>query len=190
MTKKNKSIIEKFFEDSAEIILNSKILSNKIELVIEKILVSLKNNGKIVAAGNGGSAADAQHFVAEFIGRYKKERDSIPALALTTDTSIITAIGNDFSFEEIFSRQCESLVDKNDIFFAISTSGNSENILKAAEIAKKKKAIVIGLTGEGEGKLESFSDIILNVPSTLTPNIQEVHRVILHVICDIVESKS
>lgn len=139
--------------------------------------------------GNGGSAADSQHFAAELIGRFKLERKSLPAVSLTTDTSIITALGNDYSFEVIFSRQCESLVQKNDVVVAISTSGKSKNIIKAVKISKKKGAKIIAFIGENIKPLDKYSDIVLNVPSKSTPHIQEVHRILMHIICELVEEK-
>ena len=181
--------IEEIFEDTRNLITESESLKKEIAKTIEKTVNGIKKGGKIIAMGNGGSAADAQHFVAEFIGRFNKERESIPALALTTDSSIITSIGNDYSFEKIFSRQCESMVKKNDIVFAISTSGKSKNVIEGIKIAKKKGALVIGITGENGKTLRKFSDIVLCIPSKSTPRIQEIHRIILHTICEFVEEK-
>jgi len=186
-TKYDVDKISQIFDDSIKTIQQSKILDNKISLVVQQILASIRVGGKIVAIGNGGSAADSQHFVAEFIGRFEKERKSIPALALTTDTSILTALGNDYGFEFVFSRQCESMVNKNDIMFAITTSGKSKNILECIKIAKKNGAYVVGVTGNNRKELEKDSDIVLSVPSESTPRIQEAHRIILHIICELVE---
>lgn len=179
--------ISQIFDDSIKTIEQSKILHNEITTIVKQILISIRAGGKIVAIGNGGSAADSQHFVAEFIGRFQKERKSIPALALTTDTSILTALGNDYGFEFVFSRQCESMVNKNDIMFAITTSGKSKNILECIKIAKKKGAYIVGITGQNRKELDSCSDIVLSVPSRSTPRIQEVHRIILHIICELTE---
>ena len=187
MKKSRNKKIEEIFENSANLLIESKILADDIDVIIKKILNSIKKDGKIVAVGNGGSAADAQHFVAEFIGRFNKNRKSIPALALTTDTSIITAIGNDYGFEKIFSRQCESMLRKNDVVFAITTSGESKNIIECLKVAKKKGVFVVGLTGLNGKRLRNYSDIILFAPSKLTARIQEIHRVILHIICELVE---
>ena len=165
----------------------NKNFDKKISLAINEILKSLKNNHKIILFGNGGSAADAQHMAAEFIGRYKIDRVSIPAISFTTDTSILTSIGNDYAFEQVFSRQCSSLVNKGDIVIVISTSGNSKNVINGCKIAQKNGAFVISLTGKSGGKLKSISDILLNVPSNDTPRIQESHRTIIHSICEIVE---
>jgi len=181
--------IKEILDQSAKSILEAKLLVNEIEIVIKKVLRSINSGGKVVAIGNGGSAADAQHFVAEFIGKFQRKRKSIPALSLTTDTSIITAIGNDFGFEKVFSRQCESLVNKNDIIFAISTSGDSKNIIECMKIARNKKAFIVGLTGLKGKKLKKYSNIVLFAPSKSTPRIQEIHRVILHIICELVEQK-
>ena len=184
----NSEKIKKLFEQSSEVILKSKILSEKIEEAINLINSSLENGNKILIFGNGGSAADAQHMAAEFIGRYLIERLSLPAIALTTDTSILTAIGNDYDFNQIFSKQCESLVNNGDIIIAISTSGKSKNIILGVEEGKKRGAKIISLTGFDGGILKNNSDICLNVPSDETPRIQEVHRIIIHLICQFVEN--
>ena len=181
--------INKLIEDSSKIILKSKSLSLQIELSIKMILETLKIKKKILIIGNGGSAADAQHMAAEFIGRYLLERKSIPAISLTTDSSILTAIGNDYGFEKVFSRQCEALVEKNDTVIVISTSGNSKNLLEAVKICKKNEAKIIGLTGKSGGKLKNHVDLLIPVPSNSTPRIQEVHRIVIHTICEIVEKK-
>jgi|TARA_B110000467_G_C18320972_1_gene485197 D-sedoheptulose 7-phosphate isomerase len=181
--------IEKIFESSSNSILDSKKLSKQIENSITLIIKSINNGNKIVLFGNGGSAADAQHMAAEFIGRFMKERKSFPAIALSTDSSIITAIGNDYSFEKIFSRQAESLVKKGDVIIAISTSGESKNILEGIKTSKKIGAKIISLTGENGIKMKKNSDIFLNVPSTITSRIQEVHRTIIHIICEMVEDE-
>ena len=137
--------------------------------------------------GNGGSAADSQHFAAELIGRFKHERKSLPAISLTTDTSVITALSNDYSVDVIFSRQCESLVDKKDVVIAFSTSGQSKNVINAVKISKKKGAKIISFIGNNTMPLSKYSDVILNVPSKSTPHIQEVHRILMHIICELVE---
>ena len=138
--------------------------------------------------GNGGSAADAQHIAAELIGRFKLKRKSLPAIALTTDTSCITALSNDYSFDIIFSRQCESLVQKGDVGIGISTSGNSKNVLKGLQMAKKKGGITIGLLGSNGGSIRKLVDIPIIVKSSLTPRIQEAHRTIYHIVCEQVEN--
>ncbi len=181
--------IGKIFESSSNSILDSKKLSVQIENSITLIIKSIKKGNKIVLFGNGGSAADAQHMAAEFVGRFMKERKSFPAIALSTDSSIITAIGNDYSFEKVFSRQAESLVKKGDVIIAISTSGESKNILEGIKTSKKIGAKIISLTGENGIKMKRNSDIFLNVPSTITSRIQEVHRTIIHIICEMVEDE-
>ena len=187
MVSTNNKTIDSIFDNSLEIISNSKVLNNRISDSIDAILKSLQNNGKIIIFGNGGSAADAQHFAAEFIGRFEKERDAIPAIALTTDSSIITSLANDYSFDKIFERQCEALIQPNDIIFVLSTSGNSPNVINGVKVAKKKNIISIGLLGNNGGNLKDHLTIPIIVTSNSTPRIQEVHRIILHAICQIVE---
>ena len=150
---------------------------------------SLNNNKKILLAGNGGSAADSQHIAAELVGRFYKNRSALPAIALTTDTSALTAIGNDFGFENIFSRQIEALGNAGDIFIGISTSGNSQNIINAAQQAKILGIKVISLTGSDGGQLKTISDIIIKSPSDDIPRIQETHILIGHIICEIIEKE-
>ena len=183
----NNKIINNLFDESAHFILDSKKLTNQLSKIIEIIIDAYKNGNKVVIFGNGGSAADSQHFAAELIGRYRKERRSLPAIALTTDSSIITALGNDYGFEYVFSRQCESIVKKNDIVFAISTSGNSPNVINGIITSKKIGAITIGLTGGDGGNLQRLVDYSLIVSSTSTARIQEVHGTIIHIICELVE---
>ena len=181
--------ISKLIEESIMPILKCKEISNEIKQVKDIILDALKNKNKIILFGNGGSAADSQHMAAEFIGRFLVDRQSIPAISLTTDTSILTAVGNDFGFENIFSRQCESLVSKGDIIIAISTSGNSINVINGIKTAKEKGGIIISLTGNNGGKLNNISDKILKVPTEHIPHIQECHRVIIHILCDLIEKE-
>lgn len=147
----------------------------------------LKSGGKIMACGNGGSAADAQHFAAELIGRFERERQELAAIALTTDSSILTAVGNDYSYDDVFSKQVRGLGKKSDILIGISTSGNSKNVVKAIEAAKKLGMKVVALTGNGGGKIANLldkEDILLCAPSTRTARIQETHLVLLHALCD------
>jgi len=179
--------ISKIFDESIGVISNSKKLEISIQNVIDKIISCFENGNKIIIFGNGGSAADSQHFAAEFVGRFLKERNSLPAISLTTDTSILTALGNDYSFETIFSRQCESIVKKGDIVFGISTSGNSINIINGFNTAQNFGGFTIGLLGSDGGELNKISDLSIIIPSNSTPRIQESQRVILHIICEIVE---
>ena len=182
-----KDIIEKSFLEISDLLRNSTSLSNTIEKVINQITKAIKNGNKLVLFGNGGSAADAQHIAAEFVGRFMLERESYPAIALTTDSSVITSLGNDYSYDIIFSRQCESLVVKGDVVIGISTSGNSKNVEKGISIAKQKGAVTIGLLGNDGGTLINNVDFSIVVNSNSTARIQEVHRVIYHIICDLVE---
>jgi D-sedoheptulose 7-phosphate isomerase len=179
----------KIFENSKNTINDSKQITDKILLAVDEIVNCIKNKNKIVIFGNGGSAADAQHMAAEFIGRYLLERQSFPAIALTTDSSILTAIGNDYDFDEIFSRQCEALVNKGDVVFAISTSGKSKNVIKGIKKSKENGAKIISITGTNGNDMEVISDIILKIPSENTPRIQEGHKVVIHIICELVEKK-
>ena len=189
MSSINEQII-KTITESSNLILNSRDLSAKIEESINEIIKCFKTGNKIIIFGNGGSAADAQHIVAEFIGRFQKERKSLPAISLTTDSSIITSLSNDYSYEIVFSRQCESLVSKGDVVIGISTSGNSKNVEKGIKTAKSMGAVTIGLLGGDGGIINNVVDIPIVVKSTNTARIQEVHRVIYHIICGIVEEKS
>jgi D-sedoheptulose 7-phosphate isomerase len=164
-----------------------KILPEQIAHGIVVMTECLRAGGKVMTCGNGGSAADAQHFSAELMGRFERERQELAAIALTTDTSILTAVGNDYSYDEVFSKQVRGLGKKGDILIGISTSGNSKNVVKAIEAAKKMGIKIIALTGNGGGKIASLldvGDIHLCVPSTRTARIQETHLVLLHSICD------
>ena len=181
--------INTIFDDSMEVITKTKNLSEKLNQSAIKIISCLKNNGKVILFGNGGSAADAQHIAAEFLGRYKLKRKSIPAIALTSNSSTTTAIANDYDFSDIFSRQCESLVSKGDVVIGISTSGNSENVVKGLRTSKKNGGLTIGLLGNKGGKIKNIVDISLIVKATSIPRIQEAHRVIYHIICEIVEEE-
>jgi len=188
--KKNFEIeMEERFNDSSQVITESKNLTSKINKSVNMILESLEKGGKIIIFGNGGSAADAQHMSAEFISRYILERKGIASIALTTDSSILTSIGNDYKFEDIFSRQCEALVNENDVIIAISTSGNSPNVVKGVKTSIKKGGNIIALTGKDGGKLKNLCKILLNIPSKETPRIQEGHRTVIHIICEFVEKE-
>ena len=146
-----------------------------------------KDGSKLLVMGNGGSAADAQHFAAEIVGRFKLERAALPAIALSTDTSILTAIGNDYGFDVVFRRQIEALATAGDVVVGISTSGNSPNVMKALELAQERGCLTIGLLGKDGGSIKAFCDLALVVPSSDTPRIQEGHITIIHIICDLVE---
>lgn len=184
-----KKSIEKSILESAKIIKNSSTHIREIENSIKIIKECLENHKKVVVFGNGGSAADAQHIVAEFIGRFKLERRSLSAIALTSNSSIITALANDYSYDAIFSRQCEGLVEKGDVVIGISTSGNSNNVKKGLMTSKKKGATTIGLLGSNGGSIGKICDISIIINSSSTPRIQEAHRTIYHIICEEVEKE-
>ncbi len=162
-------------------------LSSEILDAAQKIQGRLKAGGKLLLMGNGGSAGDAQHIAAELVGRFKKERKAMPALALTVDTSSLTALGNDYGFNTIFERQVEALANKNDTVIGISTSGNSENVVRAVNKANSIGAFTIGLLGNDGGKLKDAVNLPIIIPSNDTARIQEVHITIGHIICEIIE---
>jgi D-sedoheptulose 7-phosphate isomerase len=183
-------IIVRIFRESSqtkEIFLNENLA--KIAKVVDVITAALKTGNKILLFGNGGSAADAQHLAAEFVNRFLIERPPLPALALSTDTSVITSIGNDYDFSEIFAKQIRAIGMPGDIAWGMSTSGNSPNVLKAFESARKKGLVTIGLTGKDGGKIAKNVDYCLNVSSTSAPRIQEVHITVGHAICEMVDFK-
>jgi D-sedoheptulose 7-phosphate isomerase len=153
----------------------------------EAITQSIKQGGTVYICGNGGSAADAQHIAAEFVGRFERERKALAAVALTTDTSIISSVSNDYGYEHIFKRQVEALVSKNDILWAISTSGTSTNIIAAVESAKEIGATILAFTGKSQSRLEELSDICFSAGSDSTARSQELHQLAYHIICDLVE---
>jgi len=161
----------------------------QVETATNLIIAILKSGNKIMLCGNGGSAADAQHLAGEFIGRYLKERKSLPAIALTTDTSILTCLGNDYGFDNIFSRQVEGLAKKGDILIGISTSGNSKNVLLAIEKAKKMGCKTIALLGGSGGEIIKAADLSITIPTKITPRVQECHITIGHIICGLVEEE-
>jgi len=191
----DKNTIERLRKRASQHFLDSIAVKQDAEKILPEVVAHgvlamvecLRAGGKVMACGNGGSAADAQHFAAELIGRFERERQELAAIALTTDTSILTAVGNDYSYDEIFSKQVRGLGKKGDILLGISTSGNSKNVVKAIEVAKKKGIKIIALTGNGGGKIASLidkGDIHLCAPSTRTARIQETHLVLLHSLCD------
>ena len=155
--------------------------------IAEIIIEAYRNGKKVILFGNGGSAADAQHITAELVGKYYLDRDPLPAVALTTNTSSLTAIGNDYSFDIVFARQLKALGQKGDVIIGISTSGNSENVIQAFKVAREMGLITVGFTGKSGGKLRSVADHCLCIPSDDTPRIQEGHITIGHIICEIVE---
>ena len=182
--------IKEFLYESAEVKKAvADTLADKILEAIKMTRASFQNGGKLLLMGNGGSASDAQHIAAEFIGRYKKERRPVAAIALTTDTSILTCVGNDYGFDSVFSRQVEGLAKKEDVIIAISTSGNSENVIRGVEKAREIGTQTIGLLGNQGGKLKDKVDLAIVVPSSNTARIQEAHITIGHIICEILDEE-
>jgi D-sedoheptulose 7-phosphate isomerase len=161
----------------------------EIEALVNMIIASIRAGGKVVLCGNGGSAADAQHIAGEMVGKFLLERQALPAIALNTNTSIITALANDYGYETVFSRQVEALVNESDIVIGISTSGNSPSVIEAIKAAKVKGAKTAGMTGGSGGKLAEAADLVITVPSQVTPRIQETHITIGHIICEMVEKE-
>jgi D-sedoheptulose 7-phosphate isomerase len=168
-------------------LLNDKEKLEIIGLVSQKLIDCFRGGNKVLFMGNGGSAADAQHLAGELVGKFQMDRRALPALALNVNTSIITAISNDIDFRQVFSRQVEALVNEGDVIIALSTSGNSPNVVEAVNLAKEYGATIISFTGAGGGELAVKSDICLKVPSESTPRIQEAHITVGHIICGIVE---
>lgn len=185
--------MQKLIEKNLDIIsanfVSLKDASGMIENVAKICIEALSNGNKIILCGNGGSAADAQHIAAELVGRYKINRKAFNAIALTTDTSILTAIANDFGYDTIFERQVEGLGKSGDVLIGISTSGNSQNIILAIEKAKKLGIKTIALTGANDSKIKNLADYTINVPSTITNNIQEMHIAVGHILCEIIEKE-
>jgi D-sedoheptulose 7-phosphate isomerase len=185
--------IQQHFIESADLKYQSaEALSKPIAAAVNAVIACVTSGGKVLACGNGGSAADAQHFSAEFVGRFERDRPELAAIALTTDTSIITAIANDYDFNVIFSRQVRALGQPGDVLLAISTSGNSGNVLAAIEAAHEREMVVIGLTGRGGGKMNAAlrdTDVHICVPHERTARVQEVHILALHCICDAVDAQ-
>lgn len=184
-------IIQQITDSAAtkQAILANETLLNLLVDVASACVDVYKNGKKILIAGNGGSAADAQHFAAELVGRYGFDRPSLPSIALTTDTSALTAIGNDYGYEYIFSRQLEGLGVEGDLFIGISTSGNSQNVINAFSAAKERGITTVALVGRDGGKMGQMADYAIIIPSNATPRIQESHLLVEHIICDIIEKE-
>ncbi len=183
-------MIQKVNDSIEQIINNFNMLKDYAKVIDEAaalIINTLKNGGKVIFCGNGGSAADSQHLAAELMGRYKFDRKPLPALSLTVDTSALTAIGNDYGYDDVFSRQLEGIGVKGDLLIGISTSGNSKNVIKAINTAKNKEIKVIAFTGQKGGEMKNIADICINVPSDITNNIQEMHIAVGHMLCGFVE---
>ncbi|MBL1274590.1 MAG: D-sedoheptulose 7-phosphate isomerase [Ectothiorhodospiraceae bacterium] len=182
--------IASLLQDSIDVkqrLLADKAMLSRIADVAQSCVEALQAKNKLLLAGNGGSASDAQHIAAELVGRFELERAGLPAMALTTNASQLTALSNDYGYEAVFSRQLQAFAKKGDVFFGLSTSGNSANIVAAAEVAKARGMIVIGMTGESGGKLDALCDICLKVPSDNTARIQEAHITIGHILCALIE---
>ena len=178
------------------IAIHKKLLANfeasGVEQVIaaaEMIVTALKNGGRVYLCGNGGSACDAQHVAGEFVGRFKKERNPLPAIAMTADTAVLTCIGNDYSFKDVFVRQVQALMTEKDVFWGFSTSGKSPNIVAAAEAAKAKRAKILAFTGKPKSTFESLSDVCICIDAPSSGAAQEIHQLAYHIICDLVEQK-
>lgn len=187
-----KELICKRIEES--ILLKKRVMEDQqlltnIELTAMKIIEAYQNGGKVIVVGNGGSAADAQHIVAELVGRFVIERRALPAIALTTNSSNITAIANDYGYDEVFSRQVEALVSDKDILMGISTSGNSQSIVKSFDSAKNKGAFTVGLLGKDGGSCAATADLSIIIRDNVTARIQEVHILIGHIICELIENR-
>lgn len=178
-----------YFSEAEKAMHASRALGNEIDRAVDLCVSALRNGGKIIFCGNGGSAADAQHLAAELMGRFLIDRNPLPALSLTVDTSALTAIGNDYGFEKVFSRQLRGIAKQGDIVVGLSTSGNSANVVEAFEAARSLDLGTIGLTGEDGGKMRLLSDVLISVPHTKTNHIQEVHIAIGHLICAFVEAE-
>ncbi|WP_294001793.1 D-sedoheptulose 7-phosphate isomerase [uncultured Megasphaera sp.] len=181
------NLVEQRMADHAAVLAATKALASDIERAGILIGDALAGGHKILFCGNGGSAADSQHLAAEIVGRFQKERPSLPALALTVDTSVLTAVANDYGYDTVFSRQVEGLGNDGDVLVGISTSGNSKNVIAAIEAARKKQMKVIGFTGIGGGKMADLCDVCLAVPSRVTARTQEMHIMMGHILCEIAE---
>ncbi|MCX8143299.1 MAG: D-sedoheptulose 7-phosphate isomerase [Bacteroidia bacterium] len=185
-----KTTLLKAFEESVSTkqkIIQDNVLLEKIELLTNKIIQCYQNNGKVLWCGNGGSAADAQHLAAELSGRFYYDRQPLYSEALHVNTSYITAVANDYSYDEIFARLVKAMIQPQDILIGLSTSGNSKNVINALIEAKNKGAYTVGFTGETGGKMKDYVDLLINVPSKDTPRIQEAHMMIGHTVCQLVE---
>ncbi len=184
------SKVGKIFEEARDVadeLADSPEIRKKVAEVAQIVMEALRSGGKVLLCGNGGSAADSQHIAAEFVGRFRRERSGMCAAALTTDSSILTSVSNDYGYAEVFRRQVEALGCKGDVLIGISTSGNAENVLRAVEEAKELGMKTVGLTGSGGGRLAGAVDIAILCPSDATARIQECHEVIGHALCDVVE---
>ncbi len=174
--------------DTKQALLENEQLILTIDSIVKMVVPAFNNGQRVHFCGNGGSAADAQHLAAEFSGRFYKNRRALPSEALHCNTSYLTAVANDYSFDEIYSRLVDGIMEKGDVLIGLSTSGNSKNIVKAFETARAKGIITVGFTGEDGGALRELSDHLINIPSSVTPRIQEAHILVGHIICELVEA--
>lgn len=183
------SIISKIFEEHNSVIrlINKSVFIDKIDVAASAIKSAFESGNKIMLCGNGGSAADCQHIAAEFVGRFQKERRGLPAIALTVDTSILTAVGNDYGYDKVFERQVEALAKQGDVLIGISTSGNSQNVVNAINLAKKRGVFCVGMTAIGGGKMADICDICISIPTPITARAQEAHILIGHILCQLVD---
>lgn len=182
-----KNILESIIFEHRKILSEFENKKNVVEKIALEIASCIKSGNKILICGNGGSAADSQHLAAELVGRFIKERKAYPAISLTTDTSILTSLSNDYSFDKVFERQVEAIGEKGDILIGFSTSGNSKNVISAFELAKKKGIKTIGILGK-RGKIAKLCDIFFDIDGT-TPRVQEIHSILIHIICEMVENE-
>jgi len=182
-----KTTIENEFSEHLKVAKNMSTLTSQVEIAAQLCIDGLQNGGKILIFGNGGSAADAQHIAAELVGRYKVERKGLPAIALTTDTSALTSIGNDYGYDRVFDRQVEALANEGDVAIGISTGGSSSNVISGLKTAKELGCKLIGFSGRDGGEMNTLCDINLVVPAKDTPRIQEMHIVIGHTICHLID---
>ena len=186
MNEQIKNLIQASIDVKLQVLAN-KELQKTLADCVEKIATAFKNGNKVLFCGNGGSAADAQHLAAEFSGRFYTDREALPSEALHVNTSYLTAVANDYSYDVVYSRMIQGIGKKGDVLVGLSTSGNSGNIIKAFETAREKGMVTIGFTGATGGKMKAYSDYLINVPSTDTPRIQESHILLGHIICQLVE---
>ncbi len=181
------AVFERAFDEHQRVIDELKQQQGTLEALARKITEAVMDGKKVLWCGNGGSAADAQHLAAEFVGRFRRERRPLASIALTTDTSILTSIGNDYGYDQVFSRQVLALAEPGDVVVGISTSGNSKNVVEALEAARERGAYVVAMTGEGGGKMAALADATVCVPTSDTARVQEAHILCGHMLCDWVE---
>ncbi|MCB0508615.1 MAG: D-sedoheptulose 7-phosphate isomerase [Bacteroidetes bacterium] len=188
MQDKIKNILQTSIQVKQQVLENADLVAT-MQAVVDEIVACFKHDGKLLFCGNGGSAADAQHLAAEFSGRFYTDREPLDAEALHVNTSYLTAVANDYSYNEVYARIVKAKGRKGDILFGLSTSGNSSNIIEAFKVAKERGLIIVGFTGETGGKMREYCDFLINIPSTDTPRIQECHITVGHIICQLVEER-